>query len=156
MADLAGIDLNSLVNDMTAMMLQCAAVEDTSEGSPFDGREVIGVVHLTGADWSGSIMVGMPEDAARRATAALFFTEVDEVSEEEVSDAVGELANVLAGQAKGEIGDASAALSLPSVTTGAQLRVVVPGTVTVETKRYSTDHGAMTVSALARQNGGGS
>lgn len=152
MADLAGLDLSELVNEMTTAMLGCEALESTDD-SPVQDREVIGCVHLTGDDWSGSILVAMPEEAARAATAALFFAEPDAVTEGEVADAVGEFANVLAGSAKTAIGG-GCALSLPSVTSGAGLKVVVPGTVVVETRRYDTDLGTLTVSALARQTGG--
>jgi chemotaxis protein CheX len=153
MADLAGIDLSELVNEMTTAMLGCEAVESKDDDAPVQDREVIGCVHLTGEDWSGSILVAMPEETARSSTATLFFSEPDAVTEDEVADAVGEFANVLAGSAKTAIGG-GCALSLPSVTSGAGLRVVVPGTVTVETKRYITDLGTITVSALARQTGG--
>lgn len=152
MADLAGLDLTTLVDEMTTAMLGCSAVESTDD-APAHDRQVIGCVHLTGDTWSGSILVALPDDAARAATAALFFAEPDAVSEEEIGDAVGEFANVLAGSIKTAIGG-GCTLSLPSVTSGAQLRVVVPGTVPVQSIRYSTDLGTMTVSALARQTGG--
>ena len=153
MADLAGVDLTTLVNEMTTAMLGCEAVPAPPDSAPVADREVVGCVHLTGETWSGSILVALPEETARAATAALFFAEADAVTEEEVGDAVGEFANVLAGSAKTQIGG-GCTLSLPSVTSGAQLRVVVPGTVVVETVRYQTDLGTLTVSALARSTGG--
>jgi len=151
MAELVGVDLTVLVDEMTTAMLACGATPAPLDAGPVD-REVVGCVHLAGQEWSGSILVVLAEQTARAAAAALFFSAVDAVSQEEVGDVVGEFANVLAGTVKARIGG-YCTLSLPSVSSGAQVRMLPPGTVVVETARYRTDLGMLTVSVRAAARG---
>ncbi len=140
------MDLTSLVGEMTTSMLGVAVTEG-AEPVGGDIRQVVGCVHLTSPDWVGSILVAMPADAAAAATAAMFMLSPDEIEESLVADAMGEFANVLAGMAKTAIGG-GCQLSLPSVTTGTGLKVVVPGAQLVEQRCYTTDLGRITLTTL--------
>lgn len=146
MAGIKGVDLTTLVGEMTASMLG-ASVTEVPVGEPDEQRHVIGCVHLTADEWSGSILVGMPERTARQATATMFMLGPDEVDDDLVIDAMGEFANVLAGMAKGAIGG-GCQLSLPSVTTGSGLKVSVPGADVVDRRAYDSDLGHLTVTTL--------
>ncbi|HET7690405.1 MAG TPA: chemotaxis protein CheX [Nocardioidaceae bacterium] len=79
-----------------------------------------GAVSVTG-DWSGMVVVEMPEHCAVAATSRMLM--IDEPSQADVSDAVGELVNMVGGNVKCLLfGENS--LSLPVVALG---RVTPPG-----------------------------
>jgi chemotaxis protein CheX len=70
-------------------------------------------VSITGS-WSGHVVYASSETAAKRAAAAFLAMEVEEVSEEDVTDVLGELANIVGGNVKAML-PAGALLSLPQV-----------------------------------------
>ncbi|MCZ7527730.1 MAG: chemotaxis protein CheX [Acidimicrobiia bacterium] len=82
-------------------------------------------MQITGA-WEGAVMLDLPEPLARDAAAAMFGMEPDELGDDEVLDALGELANMIGGNVKGML-DADCKLSLPTVAEGKDFRVCVPG-----------------------------
>ncbi|MGC9669183.1 chemotaxis protein CheX [Planosporangium sp. 12N6] len=76
-------------------------------------NEVVASVSVTGA-WRGHIVVSCSMPAARNAAAALLGIEVDDAAPEDVTDALGELANIIGGNVKSLMPEPSA-LSLPVV-----------------------------------------
>lgn len=86
----------------------------TSGDMPTD--KITGCVHLTGA-YTGSIMLQCSPPAARYAAAALFSIAAEDVTQSEVVDAIGEIANMVGGNVKSMLPGPSA-LSLPSVVQG--------------------------------------
>lgn len=145
MARLKGLDLLELVGQMTASMLGIGV--EGADAADDDGPRVVGCVHLTSEQWSGSILVAMGREVAVGATAAMFMLGAEDVDDELIADAVGELANVLAGQVKTEIGG-GCQLSLPTVTSGAGLRMAVPGAQLVEEKWFASDLGRLSVATM--------
>jgi chemotaxis protein CheX len=99
-------------------LLPGASVPD---GEPGEER-VTGCVHLSGA-YTGSIMLQCSAPAARDAAAALFSMQPADVTQNEVVDALGELANMVGGNVKSMLPGPSA-LSLPAVVHG---QLAVPG-----------------------------
>jgi len=79
-----------------------------------------GAVSVTG-DWSGMVVVEMPEECAVAATARMLM--IDEPSQSDVADAVGELVNMVGGNVKCLLLGENR-LSLPVVAVG---RVTPPG-----------------------------
>ena len=75
--------------------------------------EVHSSVSISGT-WSGHVVYSCSEVAARRATAAFLAMEADEVSEEDMSDVLGELANIVGGNVKAML-PPGCLLSLPQV-----------------------------------------
>ncbi|SNY05045.1 chemotaxis protein CheX [Paractinoplanes atraurantiacus] len=75
--------------------------------------EVHSSVSITGS-WTGHIVYASSTSAARRAAAAFLAMEMDEVSEEDLSDVLGELANIVGGNVKAML-PPGALLSLPQV-----------------------------------------
>ncbi len=75
-----------------------------------------GTVYISG-EWNGLVSMTCSTVAATRAAALMFAANVDEVSESDVLDAVGELVNIVGGNIKGVL-PPPAGLSLPSVTDG--------------------------------------
>lgn len=104
-------------------------------------EEVTGCVHLSGA-YVGSIMLRCSAPAARYAAAALFSMQPAEVTQNEVVDALGELANMVGGNVKSMLPGPSA-LSLPSVVHG---QLAVPGAQVVREVALSWRGEALVVS----------
>ncbi|GII26139.1 chemotaxis protein CheX [Planosporangium mesophilum] len=75
--------------------------------------DVSASVSVTGA-WRGHVVVSCTMPAARSAAAALLGIELDEATEDDVTDALGELANIIGGNVKSLMPEPSA-LSLPVV-----------------------------------------
>jgi chemotaxis protein CheX len=75
--------------------------------------EVYSSVSITGS-WSGHVVYACSAMAARRAAAAFLAMELDEVSEDDLSDVLGELANIVGGNVKAML-PPGCFLSLPQV-----------------------------------------
>jgi chemotaxis protein CheX len=82
-------------------------------------------VQFTG-DWEGAVLVSCDSAWARDAAAAMFASHPDELSTNDIADALGELANMIGGNVKPLL-PASASLSLPTVVQGADMRLGIPG-----------------------------
>jgi chemotaxis protein CheX len=80
---------------------------------PVDGSEVHSSVSITGS-WHGHVVYASSTAAARQAAAAFMAMEADEVSQEDISDVLGELANIVGGNVKAML-PPGATLSLPQV-----------------------------------------
>ncbi len=77
---------------------------------------VTGCVDISGG-WHGSVAVELSTGLARQVAATLFAMEPGEVTEAEVRDAVGEMANMIGGNVKALM-PGSCRLSLPAVASG--------------------------------------
>jgi chemotaxis protein CheX len=75
--------------------------------------DVCASVSVTGA-WRGHVVVSSSMTAARNVAAALLGVDLDDVTPEDVRDAIGELANIIGGNVKSLMPE-PAALSLPVV-----------------------------------------
>ena len=75
--------------------------------------DVTASVSVTGA-WRGHVLVSCSDAASRNAAAALLGIDLDDVSDDDVADALGELANIIGGNVKSLLPEPSA-LSLPHV-----------------------------------------
>lgn len=79
--------------------------------SPFQAS-----VSITGG-WEGHVVLGCTPVMARSAAGALLQIPVGELAEDDVADAIGELANMIGGNIKGLLPGPSS-LTLPVVSTG--------------------------------------
>ncbi|MFP4635620.1 MAG: chemotaxis protein CheX [Nitriliruptoraceae bacterium] len=113
-----------------------------------DERVVTGVVQIAG-DFEGAVSLQLPERLAQRAAEAMFAMAGDEVTDEEVVDTVGELANMTGGNVKSAL-RGSCTLSLPSVTSGRDYQVSVPGAVVRERLGLDCEGDLVVVSMLER------
>jgi len=75
--------------------------------------EVHSSVSITGS-WTGHVVYASSTAAARRAAAAFLALETDEVSQDDLADVLGELANIVGGNVKAML-PPGALLSLPQV-----------------------------------------
>ena len=85
-------------------------VRTGEDGQPSD---VHSSVSISGS-WTGHVVYASSTAAARRAAAAFLAMEADEVSQEDLSDVLGELANIVGGNVKAML-PAGCLLSLPQV-----------------------------------------
>lgn len=88
--------------------------------------EVHSSVSITGS-WTGHLVYASSTEAARRAAAAFLAMEVDEVSQDDLSDVLGELANIVGGNVKAML-PPGAFLSLPQVVLAPESTARFPNT----------------------------
>ena len=93
-------------------------------GNPHGPLMMTGSLSFTGS-WEGVIVFTCPFELVREAAAAMFASEPGSVSDTEMQDALGEIANMLGGNLKLVL-PAGVHLSLPSVTSGSDYSVHVP------------------------------
>lgn len=117
---------------MFQMPLECGAPRvKTEANASFDVSAIIGFV----GEVEGAVVLSFPEAIARRIVTLLVGSEV--TSKEDLSDAVGELANMIAGGAKAQFPSKKVNISCPSVVIGSghivhgkkdMVTVIIPAT----------------------------
>ena len=123
----ATVELDRITSDIwTAMLGLTLEPYYDAPVFPPDQRVATGIVQITG-DFEGAVTIQLAESKARQVAAIMFAMEPEEIGDEELSDAVGELANMTGGNVKSTMAG-SCQLSLPSVTSGRDYHVSVPGT----------------------------
>ncbi len=111
----------------TMLNMEVYALEpETSLGQ---GPYITASVFITDAV-EGGVAMHLDASVARKMTALMFSFEADDVTEEDVTDAIGELVNMLGGNLK-SLMTQPARLSLPTVTGGNSYRVRFPGSTVV-------------------------
>lgn len=115
-----------------------------AEAAALAGRTMTGCVHVTG-EWRGSIFLECGADLAQAAAEAMFGADPGSLSPEEVSDALGELTNMIGGNIKSLL-PAPSTLSVPSVAEGESYTVRVPGAVRIEHVALLSPGGPLSVS----------
>jgi CheY-specific phosphatase CheX len=90
-------------------------------------RTMTAIVDIQG-DWNGSVSVRCRRPTADRIAAVMFDCPAEELSRDDVIDALGEFANMAAGSVKGML-EGDKKLGLPTVTEGVDYIMVVPHTI---------------------------
>jgi chemotaxis protein CheX len=109
-----GNDLAEMVEQVWLSYLDPEGVHPlVPTGDETQPSEVHSSVSITGS-WTGYVVYASSAAAARKAAAAFMAMDPDEVSEEDLSDVLGELANIVGGNVKAML-PAGAFLSLPQV-----------------------------------------
>ncbi len=137
--------LDALVNAFD-MMLGCAVRRGplALSSKNLATHDYSGVIGLSGQA-VGTVVVSLSTAVARKATAVMLMTPEDEVTREEIVDAVGELANMVAGAAKAKLEEYDLSVSLPSVITGEGHEICFPSNVTPICVPYQSDWGPLTL-----------
>jgi chemotaxis protein CheX len=115
-------DLEVITREVWSTFLDGDPAGLVPDESVMTDDKITGCVHLSGA-YTGSIMLQCSPPAARDAAAALFSMAPGDVTQTELVDAIGEIANMVGGNVKSMLPGPSA-LSLPSVVQG---QLDVPG-----------------------------
>jgi len=108
-------------------------------------HEVSGIIGLSGKA-RGTVVLGLSREAALSATEVLLQERPPAVNAE-VTDAVGELANIIAGGAKAKLEHLSMSVGLPTVVTGKCHSVEFPSRVTPICIPFESKWGPITVEA---------
>jgi chemotaxis protein CheX len=119
-------DLASITRDVWQSLVsdgEPPAVGTTVVAEP-DNR-VTGCVHISGA-YTGSLTVRCSGEMARQIAGSLFGMPDEDVTDTEIADAIGEIANILGGNVKSML-PAPSALSLPAIAQGSHSWLTVPG-----------------------------
>jgi chemotaxis protein CheX len=113
-------------------------------------RTLTGCVQLTG-DWEGAVLLYCTKTLALTAASIMFGTEPENLTVEEVQDALGELANMTAGNIKSLLPGASR-LSLPAVVEGLDYSMIVPGSEVVRQVGFITADQPLQVTLVRRKS----
>src|SRR3712207_5397644 len=93
-------DLTEMVEQVWASYLDPEGVDPLIPAAAGENAaEVHSSVSITGS-WQGVVVYGSSHAAARHAAAAFLAMDPDEVSQEDISDVLGELANIVGGNVK--------------------------------------------------------
>lgn len=126
-------------------MLKCALTRGTpyiKTGSQ-PSHEVSGVIGLSGKA-IGTVVVGLGREAALKVAEVMLQERPPEINGD-VVDAVGELANIIAGRAKSQLEHLDLSVSLPSVITGKAHCIQFPTKVTPICIPFDSEWGQITV-----------
>ncbi len=149
--DLTQVDLHQIAADIWAAILGLELKPNPAVDTHEPGERIVtGNVQITG-DWSGAVTVQCSERLARHAAALMFGMDDAEVAEDEVTDTMGELANMTGGNVKSLL-TGSCQLSLPSVTSGIDYTLVIPGASPVD-RVVSECDGELVILTLLQRTG---
>ena len=131
----------NLIHDVFSTMLDSDAwldPESTRESYP-----VIGAVFFAGA-WKGAVQVELDEALAYSITAQLMSLETPHSVDSDVCDAVGEVANMIAGNLKSTL-PPETVMSMPIVVSGAGFSLTVVGANQLNRMHFATPDGRFAV-----------
>lgn len=100
----------------TMLSIEAKAGTPRIKTEPFPMFDVSGIIGLSGKA-QGSVALSFPRETALKAVSAMVGASCTEV-DRDVCDAVGELANIIAGGAKKDISELELSISLPQVVVG--------------------------------------
>src|SRR5262245_33704720 len=140
-------DIEQIVQSIFSSMLGMEAVR-ASEGEPELQERVLGTIQITGAK-SMSVILGVCDNVARAATAAMLQLPLADVSDNDARDVVAELVNMIGGNLKSVL-PGPCFLSLPTVVAGQDLGLQVPGAELVEDALLQCEAGGMRVRVFAQ------
>jgi chemotaxis protein CheX len=127
------IDYNTEIQRYTTdIWEQILGLEVTPTQDSFNPAEkgitLVGCVQIMGS-WEGSVELLCPAELAKKAASIMFGTNMNETSQEDIKDALGELTNMTGGNIKSIVHDEDQQcyLSLPAVAVSDN-QMHVPGT----------------------------
>jgi chemotaxis protein CheX len=136
--------VRSVVNAFSTMIGCEVKRGQLSLGSPGNRlHEVSGVIGLSGTA-AGTVVLSLSREVALKVAAALLLVEPEEINSE-VIDAVGELTNIVAGAAKGELDQFQLSISLPTVVMGRDHQMRFPSNVTPICVPFETPWGPLSL-----------
>jgi len=132
------------VSNTFSTMLQCEARRGEMSLAANPGGQtfpVSGVIGLSGKA-AGTVVINLSEEVAIKGASAMLMMELTEL-DADVIDAVGEIANMVAGQAKAELEEYDLSVSLPNVVTGKGHEVRFPSDAKPIAVEFDTDFGPL-------------
>lgn len=117
-------DVHALVTEIWESVLQLP-VEPGDRPAEASEETLSAFIHIHGT-WEGTVVVQASHALADAVACAMFMAEPGELADEEVSDALGEIVNMLGGSVKSMV-EGQSSLSLPLVIGGARYTISIPG-----------------------------
>lgn len=152
MTTVVDADLEEIISTIWSTLFELPlSVADAS--ARLGQSTVTGIVHIDGA-WPGALMLRCPMALARQLTAAMFQTGLDP-SDDDVSDALGELTNMMAGNVKALLPE-TCGISLPAVAFGRDYQLNVVGTAVIAAAELACAGHRLSVTLLHRPSEKGS
>lgn len=102
-----------MANELFSAMLGMPFNPEPQDSSGIAEPDVQASIRISG-DWTAECHVLASDELAARIATGMFGSEAGQLSEEEIQDALGEVVNVIGGNAKGTV-DLDCTLSLPCV-----------------------------------------
>ncbi len=127
------------VTEMMSAMLGLPCDQCGPEGIE---RDVSGIIGFAGQT-AGQMTLSFPMETARQLVAEMLGMDTEEIDEELLKDGVGEMANIVAGNAKARLQDTSFhfQMGLPSIVVGRNHSVDLFKGAESETVMFATDFG---------------
>lgn len=134
--------LSAVTNTFDTMLAADAHRGELSLGDPKKRLYPIsGLIGLSGRA-SGMVVINLSREVALKSASAMLMTEITEI-DDDVLDAVGELANMIAGQAKTDLEEYELSVGLPNVVTGEGHEVRFPSNTPPLCVAFQTDFGPL-------------
>ncbi|MCA9240740.1 MAG: chemotaxis protein CheX [Planctomycetales bacterium] len=134
--------LKAVSNTFSTMLGAEARRGELSLGNPRKRTyPVSGIIGLSGKA-VGTVVINLSEEVACKSASRMLMDDITELNDD-VIDAVGEMANMIAGQAKVELEQYELSVSLPNVVTGVGHEVRFPSSSPPVTVTFDTDFGPM-------------
>ena len=141
-------DVVQLVEDIWTGMLGLPVRLRTSPAEEDGGRNLSALVQLTG-EWDGAVALNCPDGLARRVAQVMFDVPLEEISEADMHDAIGEVTNMTAGNVKAFV-EGYCRLSLPTVTGGVNMSISMPGSRIIAVTAFDCGDEAFSVVLVER------
>lgn len=134
--------LTAVANTFEMMLSTEARRGELALGDPKVRTHPISAIIGLSGNASGTVVINLSEQVALAAASAMHMTEFTEV-DNDVLDAVGELVNMVAGQAKTDLAEYDLKMGLPNVVTGKGHEVRFPSATPPLCVPFETDHGPL-------------
>jgi len=143
-------DLTAIVDEIFGAMagMHLVPCDEVVVFAPPNGH-VVAVVQIVG-DWQGAVRLDIDLELARKACANLTGVEAGDLSQQDVGDAAGELANMVGGSVKALCAQ-TCKLSLPTVTIGRDFEFSLCQGSVIQELSFSHASGWLTVSVMEKQ-----
>ncbi len=146
--ELTDQDVHGLLQEVWQSLLDLEV--DLVGGGSHDDASLSAVIHIQG-DWEGTVTIQASRALATRIAAQMFMMEPAELEPAEIDDALGEVANMLGGSVKATV-EGTLQLSLPTVISGSQYVLSIPGSHVLNEVWLATEGEPLLVRILDRAN----
>lgn len=145
----ANNDIAQITEGVFSSMLGKTLTRPRAAG-PEDGvvERLTGQVQITGK-WEGAVTIVVTRRLANIIATTMFGSGAGPAGDEEVRDALGEMANMVGGNFKSRL-EPPVSLSLPAVTEGTAYRTFIPGSRLIAREDFACDGETLSVAVVAR------
>lgn len=138
-------DMVQIVSGVFQAMLKLKVAEIEADWFPEEGR-LTGVIHFAG-QWRGAVLVEVSPDQAFAITHRLGAVPAPGKIDEDVIDAIGELANMIGGNMK-SVMPRGVGLSIPSVVEGSRYTLRICGEHSLARLAFASEIGPFWVTLV--------